>query len=529
MTIISMPQTTVNLTSAQLTVDNLPQKILFVGQMSSAGTATPGVLVQNLQTNLAAIPGLFGVNSHIANMLKGFTDINILSQIDVIPLADPSGGTQAATIIGFSGTSTAAGSYTLVVGSSHYHTITVNLASGLTAAQAATAFAAAFNAADDSVMMVASVDGIVTTQVDLTCVHKGLIGNSIGFSFSGSVAGLTPSVTFQDTAGTGTPTITGIFTQVADIRYQTVVWPYSYYTSAPLDVLQAFLDPRFNTTNALLDGVGIVTWTIDYADLITQANALNDQSICLIGNAGTNQVGSTKYFQTPAIFEYQDVISAEFAAIRSLRLTPGASIAQYVNAASSLDSFGGPAIASLPYFNTPMYNLPLTPNNEGFTDAQIAGLLTAGASVIGNNPSNTLSILGQFVTTYKTTPASVPDVTFKYLEYVDTESNVREYFYNNLNAAYSQCRLTEGALIPGRKMANANSIAAFCVGLYSDLADEDFVLTQAGETALTYFKDNLIVTINLANGSANISMVVPIITQLRTILANIQISFSTNG
>ena len=39
-------------------------------------------------------------------------------------------------------------------------------------------------------------------------------------------------------------------------------------------------------------------------------------------------------------------------------------------------------------------------------------------------------------------------------------------------------------------MANQGSIEAYIDGLYSTLSGEDYVLTQAGEAALKYFKAN---------------------------------------
>ena len=84
-------------------------------------------------------------------------------------------------------------------------------------------------------------------------------------------------------------------------------------------------------------------------------------------------------------------------------------------------------------------------------------------------------------------------------------------------------------MLKGRDMANDLTIAAYCEKLYQDLSGPDYVLLQAGATALKFFKSNLVVTLTMATGKASIQMTVPIVTQLREILATMKIAFSTAG
>jgi hypothetical protein len=76
-------------------------------------------------------------------------------------------------------------------------------------------------------------------------------------------------------------------------------------------------------------------------------------------------------------------------------------------------------------------------------------------------------------------------------------------------------------------MANDLTIINYCEKLYQDLSGVDYVLVQAGEEAFKFFKDNITVTLDLATGRATIQMTVPIVTQLREILATMKIAFST--
>jgi phage tail sheath gpL-like len=163
------------------------------------------------------------------------------------------------------------------------------------------------------------------------------------------------------------------------------------------------------------------------------------------------------------------------------------------------------------------------------SDTEMNNLITAGISVFGNNSARNGIILSTTVTTYKTDSAGDADDSFKYLEYVDTMSQSREYFYNNLRAQYAQSRLTEGDVIPNCNMANAASISAYLDGIYNDLSGQDYVLLQAGSTALTYFKQNRVVVLDLETGLVTVTAELPIVTQLRSIVMTMQLSFSTNG
>ena len=231
----------------------------------------------------------------------------------------------------------------------------------------------------------------------------------------------------------------------------------------------------------------------------------------------------------PAMNEPSYSKSATFAGIRSLRLTQDASISQFLTSTASADQFGGPALASLPYFNTPLPGFPTIKSGRGWTDIEIEQLADAGGSVIGVNLTGTSALVGEVYTTYKTDAASNPDPTWEFLNYVDTASQAREYMFNNLKANYAQSRLTEGAVSRGRDQANAVTISAFVDKLYQDLAGPNFVLVQDGEAAIQFFKQNRTVVLDLASGKATITMIVPIVTQLRVILATMKIAFTTQA
>ena len=515
MTISLQPKTNVSLVGATQAVENTTQRVLFVGQKVAAGTASAGGLVENISTNDEDT--LFGANSMLAGMIRSAREQNPITRFDAIPLDDAGAGVAATGSVVFAGTATASGTITITIGSANDYALSVGVTSGDTATVVGDALVTAVTNNTNIPVSASNSTGTVT----LTADNDGPLGNFIGISTNGSVAGVTVTLT-AFSGGATNPTFTGVFDVVGDNRYQGIVWPYFSDTSE----VRSFLEGRFNVDNKVLDGSAFTSSIDTFANHLVRLNALNSQALTDFVDEFINQSD----YVAPSQFEMPQIKAAQFAAIRALRLTDGANIGSFVLASNGPnDAFGGPALASKPYFNTPAPDLPLTGTGRGFTETEIEQLFTAGGSVIGNNVAGNGVIFGEVVTTYKTDSAGSPDLSFKFLNYVDTSSNVREYFYNNLRSRFAQSRLTEGDVIRGRDQANALTIRAFCERLYQDLSGPDFVLLEAGEDALVFFKNNLNITIDKANGRVTITMIVPIVTQLREIQATIKIAFSTQS
>lgn len=513
---ISQPDVTLNIIPATSTISNEPHRVLFIGQKVSGGTAIAGALTTNIG-NSSEEDTLFGATSMLAQMIRRARSINAITRFDAIALDDNAGGVAATGTIAFTGTATATGKLTVSIGSGYNYALSVAVTSGDSADTVGTALETAVNALTDAPFTASNTTGTVT----ITSVHKGEFGNNVGYKIEGDVAGITTALTLP-TNGATNPSLTSIFDVIDGERYQTIVWPETY----TLSTLTTELDARFNVTNDVLDGVGIQTLSDTYANLITASAAQNSKSLTIIGNKKLNDTAH----KGGSLLEFSDVISSEFAAIRSLRLTPNANISQYVISTNGArDSFGGAAIASLPYFNTPFSLLDLIDAGKGFSRTELEAMKTSGVMTLGNNITATTIISGEAVTTRKTDAAGNAETTFKYLNAVDTSSAIREFYFNNLRARFAQSRLTEGDLIPNRNMANQAVIEAYLDELYNTLSGENYVLTQAGAIAQKYFKDNRVVSLALATGAVTITMKMPIVTQLRTIISTMQISFSTEG
>lgn len=512
---ILQPSVSIALVNADSVVQNTAQRVLLVGQKTAAGSATSGSLVRNLSSSGAPEDALFGVDSMLAEMVRAFKRVNQVVIVDAIPLDDNAGGVPRVVDFTVVAPGLVAGTVTVTVGSAVLHEFVVDVAVGDSATDVADAIVAAINADTKVGFTASNLAGAVT----LTANNDGTVYNDLGIEVVIEDTDVTVAAVTETTPGSVDPVLTGIL-DVATDRYQGIVWPYEATT-----VLASYLAARFNPTNVVLDGVGIVTIQDTHSNALATLNALNDQNLVHFVD---KQESETLYLG-PAQNEASFVKSAYFAGIRALRLTQDASISQFLTTGASLDQFGGPALASLPYFNTPVADLPTIKSGRGWTDAEIEQLTTAGGSVAGVNRTGTGALVGEVVTTFKTDAAGNPDPTWKFLNYLDTASQAREYFFNNYKARFAQSRLTEGAVSRGRDMANATVIRAFTEKLYQDLAGADFVLVQDGEDAIKFFKTNLTLVLDLATGKVTITMLVPIVTQLRVIIATMKIAFSVQG
>ena len=504
------PKVRIDIIPAYQKAEVQEQKVLFVGQMTT-GTAISGQLYTSIESNNQQ-DILFGKNSMLATMIRNAKKINKISRFDAIPLADEGAAVAAVGNVTFTGTASANGKIYISIGSEKNNTYELDITSAQTETQIGDALAALITADTTSLVAASNAAGVVT----LTAVNKGEEGNKIGVKYSGTVAGVTVALT-QPTGGTTNPVITTVFDVVGNIRYQTIVWPSTY----TLSILQDFLDDRFNAGKRILDGIGILSVTDTLANLKLIPN--NSQSIALHGN----QLVNDSDWKGSAIFEMDYAIASQFSAIRSLRLTDGASIINYVNATEGAkDAIGGLVISSLPYFNTPFNLLPIVPHKYEWDDDENDELNEAGIFILGDNEAHNKIIADRVVTTYKTDAASNPDISFKYMNYVDTSVGIRWYFHENLRRRFLNSRLTTGDVIPLRNMANAHIIQAALMVFYKDLAD--MTLIVAGESARKKFLDNLTIEIDMETSTVNIFMVVEIVVQLERINAEMQISFSPN-
>lgn len=513
MAVISKPSTTFNIEAAPTPVANAPQKILYIGQQNG-GTATSEVLVKDIGTS-GEENALFGQKSMLAYAIREARKLNSVTRIDAIPFVDDVGGSQATAAIDFTGTATENDTVNVVVQSKTNFLFKVDVSIGDTASEVAIAVAAAINANAD--ILVTAIP--TSTVVDLTSVHTGTWNNFISLRVESLPTGITVSTLTAFSGGTGLEPTDTIFAQVSAIRYQSIVYDAKYTLSDVVD----FLDARFNSTNAVLDGVAIIAATDSASNLKAQAVTLDSLSAVFLAN---KPISITAQYEGSAMLELDYAISSQFCAIRALRLTPNQNIANLLVGGSIFSTIGGPNRAALPYHNTPFANLPVIEEELGWTFAEQDDFNNNGVAFLGNNANVSSVIAGDIVTMYLTNTAAVSDKTFKFLNAVDTSSAVREFFFNNNKEQYAQAVLTSGDPIANANMVTVLSITGFQTALFTDLALLPFALTPKGDVAVKFFEDNLSVTADFESGTITIIAEVPIVSQVRIINGTLRIAFT---
>lgn len=514
----SFPSVTANINSALIPQTPAGREILLTGCMIS-GTASSGALVEDLQT-AADFNAAFGRTSQIAKagraLIKALSISNKRPKISAIGLVDNGSGVAATGTVAFSGTATAAGTIKVYIDSFINGSYSLSVAVGDTAATLGAALEAAITANADS--PVTAVD--TTGSVALTAVNDGTQGNTIGLKYDlGDTAGITITLTAMSSGATD-PVLTTLFDPIADKRYTSIVYPAEWGTST----LTTLTEARFNVDNKTLDGVGIVCKTDTYSNSNSALDALNAKTLAYI----PNKLSTSDAHKGGAIFESPLVIAAQVAALRELRLTVGSNVSSIV---TNRQNVGGSFFGGIPYHNTPFINLPVIPTGLDFTDIEALELETSGGWLLRNNPANTVVISNEAVTTYKTDTLGNADITFKYLNYVDTLTLCREYIFNNLKADLSQHILTTGDLINGRPMVNAEGFVATMMGYYAALSgingNNSYVLLRAGTAEAAAFKaaieDSIVIT--LSTGTITTESIANIVTQVRDIIINFTPTF----
>lgn len=510
---IKNPKVTISIIPAAQLAGVTEQKVLMVGQMLAGGTATGGDLIQDIG-NDGSEDTLFSARAHVAGLVRAFKVENKISQLDVLPLDDEGAAVKGTAVLAVAGTATEDGTLFVSIASEADFRVQIDVLSGDLHTDIATAIETAFALFTKSPFQVVDAAGTLTA----TAENGGTLSNAWGIKVEGVVAGITTTLTGW-TGGATDPTLTSILDVIANIRYQTVLWPSGY----DLAVIETELNARFNTANAIMDGVAIQVKADTLTNLKSYTSALNSQSLVIPGI----KIMDLSDRKGSATLEMLDIASAQICAIRALRLTQDAQLTDYLTTVASDDQFGGPELASLPYFNTALPSLPIANPADEFSDEDRTELGDNALATYGPNQAFNQTIFGEFVTTYLTDTAGNPDTSYKFLNTVDTASVIREFFFVNLKSRYAQSRLTNGDLVPGRAMANEASIRVFMKKLYQELANQ--TLVQKGQAAVADFELNLVVSVDLATGTVTFSMAPLLVSQLRVILGTIQINFGGNA
>ena len=517
----SNPRVNIQLLPAALVDAFEDRRDLIVGQRGPNGTAVSGALVTDVHLKTdAEIRGLFGAGELYWRIWSWRSAVNVanggvIPKLDVISAAKSGTGAEATAEIAFTGPATADGTLTIAVVDERKFSFDIAVASGDTATQIGDKVDAAVAALSFPPFTSANTTG----TVEFEAVDAGTIGNTYGIKVTGAVSGVGYTVTGW-ASGANDPVLTAILDGIEGRRYTGVSWPEFWASGLSIPVDE--LDARFNASNAIMDGVVFHGRSATAANAKSAVASLNSQSLVVMGNNKLNATAN----KGPAILQPADWVAAYFMGIRDKRLSTGAQIADLIVATNApRDATGGAALASLPYFNSPLRQTPVTGTQNIYTAAEQLELEDDGFTSFGVNVAGNAMIMGPVVTTWTTDAAGNPNDSFHYLNYVDTGSVCREIIFRTLKATFAQSRLTEGDLLPGRAIENAASIKSKLIAIYKVLAD--VALVQAGDDAVTFFAENTSVEVSLATRTVTINGVLPIVTQLGTINYNLALAFTT--
>lgn len=265
-------------------------KVLVIGQMDSTGSATSGELYNIYSPSMAQ--GLFGRSSMLAAQLSAFKDINTSADVWAIALDDDAAGVAAAGGLAITGTATASGTLSVMIGGVR---IRQAVQAGDSAADISTAIIDTINS-DLDVPVIASAyvappdDGgstlaaDVTPTVVLTARHAGECGNDIDIRVNYYTGETLPvgvaCETVAMTGGSGNPDVSAVIAAMGDTWWNFVINPYT--DQANLDLLSAELVKRWGP-DKMIDGMCFMAYRGVQADATTFGTTRNDFLFSCIG------------------------------------------------------------------------------------------------------------------------------------------------------------------------------------------------------------------------------------------------------
>lgn len=257
------------------------QRTLIIGQITSAGAATPSVPVISQGIGDAATAG--GPDSMLAAMTAAYRKNDTFGEVWYLPLSDDPSAIAATGSIAFTSAATANGTFYLYIGGVRY---VLPVLTTQTTAQLATALAALINA--DATCPVNATPS--TSTVTLTAVNKGAAGNDIDLrvNYLGNKggemlpAGLAYTITAMASGATN-PTLTTALSNCGDLLFDFIVFPYTDTTS--LDAIKGFLNDTTGrwSWDKQIYGHFFATYRGTLGALTTFGTGRNDQHGSVLG------------------------------------------------------------------------------------------------------------------------------------------------------------------------------------------------------------------------------------------------------
>ncbi|GAA4651681.1 phage tail sheath subtilisin-like domain-containing protein [Kistimonas scapharcae] len=285
-------------------------RLLVFGQRLSTGTVAAGEPVRI--TSPGQAEQAFGAGSMLAAMFRHLKQANDQLETWVIALDDNSQGNAAAGNFALTGTASAAGTLSLMIGGER---VQVGVAAGDAAAAVVTKAAGLINGNSRLLVTAAATDG----ELKITSRHKGEIGNDIDLRVNyypgeATPAGLTVAVTAM-TGGSANPDIGVALAAMGDEWYQSLVMPY--LDTANLNALSIELMDRWGP-DRMIDSVTYSAIRGSHAEIGTFGNSQNQFLLSCMGAGRAPQPG----FVWAAVYGVMAAASLAIDPARPLQTLP---------------------------------------------------------------------------------------------------------------------------------------------------------------------------------------------------------------
>lgn len=415
------------------------QRALIIGQITSAGTATPNVPI--ISQGIADAKTQGGQGSMLAQMTYTYRQNDNFGEVWYLPLQDDAAAVAATGSIAFTSAATANGALSLYIGGM---LVTTVITSAQTTAQVATAVAAAINAINDlAVTATAS-----TSTVTITAKNKGLAGNDIDIraNYRGVAGGeVTPAgLAFTITAmasGATNPSLTTGLANLQSMPFDFIVCPYTDTTS--LASLQSFLN----------DTTGRWSWSVQVYGHCFFAYRGTAASLTTFGLTRNNQHESCMgFYDSPTpVWKWAAAFAAASAV--SLRADPGVPLQTVV-----LSDVLAPPLAS---------QFSLSQRNTNLYD---------GISTFTVGTDGTVRIENA-ITTYQLNAFGQPDNSYLEVETMFLLAFVLRSMATLVTSKYARVKLAADGtrFAPGSNIVTPSIIKADLIAAYQTLEYNGYV------------------------------------------------------
>lgn len=504
----TLPRLNFNLVKADTEVGVSAQRMLLIGQMTEEGTAKEKTLIKDIG-NDNSWESLFGSSSVLAGMIRQARKLCSYCQyqvaIDAIGVKDAGEAVASVGSVKFTGEVSKTGELEIVVGSEYNHKYKLGCVKGESPTQLAQKLKQLVDADKYAPFKASLNEG----ECKFTFVNKGSIGNGTAIYYNGSVSGIKVELTAFSNGVTDPSVDEELLKLLSNKRYNEIVSPIEY----GIDKIISLLDSRFNTNNKILDGALYVNKSDTLNNHKLKLKELNSQNV----NYQCDKMVDADNYKGSSIPEFSYIKAVYNATLKALRVSEDSQLSSVLIGQYPEDLMGGVHNNSLPFFNTSCPYLHAIMPEYHWIAEEITEINSVGGSVWDNNAEDNGLVMGEQLSTYKTDNAGNEDITWKFMNYRDTGSAIREYRFKNFKKDFAQYRMEDDA---EKQVRNA------FIRYYKTLSSNAYRLTRAGKEALKFYTENLKVSLDYANGLVTVYCLDPYVTQLRQVNGFFKVTFN---